>query len=159
MHLVQLARGVAVAHAPDPAPLPQQPDDLGPAQHGERRVRRGVLDEEVEEVPLRHEGEIAVPAGQPPEVRDREGALVGGDGDLLGSLLRHLRERLPEPRLVEDPQGGRVDGVAAEVAQEVRVLLQHQHVHAGAGEQQREQRPCRPTPRDDDGRALHPATL
>ena len=53
--------------------------------------------------------------------------------------MRQRVERLAEPEFVQQPQRRRVHGVAAEVAQEVRVLLQHGHVDAGAGEQQAEE--------------------
>ena len=42
-----------------------------------------------------------------------------------------------EPQLVQQAQRAGVHGVAAEVAQEVGVLLHHRDVHPGAGEQQR----------------------
>ena len=39
-----------------------------------------------------------------------------------------------------------MDGVAAEVAQEVGVLLQHDHIDAGTGEQEAEHHPGGPPP-------------
>ena len=40
-----------------------------------------------------------------------------------------------EPELVENFEGGRMDGVAAKVAQEIAVLLEDNDRHAGAGKQ------------------------
>jgi hypothetical protein len=49
--------------------------------------------------------------------------------------VRPLEKRLEQPKLCHDLKGRRVNGVAAEVAEEIGVLLQHHHLDAGAGEQ------------------------
>src|SRR5271163_837124 len=47
-----------------------------------------------------------------------------------------MQELVDEPQLVHDAQGGRMHSVAAEVAQEVIVLLQDNNPDPGAGKQQ-----------------------
>ena len=61
----------------------------------------------------------------------------------------------PKPQLVEQRQRGRVDRVAAEVPQEVTVLLDHRHPQPRPGQQQPEHRPRRPAPRDHAVDPLH----
>ena len=46
-------------------------------------------------------------------------------------------QRVEEAEFVEDPQRRRVDRVAAKIAQEVGVLLEHRNLQPGAREQQR----------------------
>ena len=41
-----------------------------------------------------------------------------------------------------------MDGVAAEIAQEIGMLFEHQRLHAGAGEQQARHHPGRPAADD-----------
>ena len=55
-------------------------------------------------------------------------------------------EALAEAELVEQGEGGGVHGVAAEVAQEVGVLLQHRDLDAGAGHEQPRTIPAGPPP-------------
>ncbi len=62
--------------------------------------------------------------------------------------------RVAEAELVDQVQGGGVHGVAAEVPQEVLVLLQHGDLDTGAGHEQAEHHPGRATADDEAGRAL-----
>ena len=48
------------------------------------------------------------------------------------TFWRQLEELVEQTKLVHHVQCRGMDGVAAKVAQEVGVLLQHQHIHAGA---------------------------
>ncbi len=116
-------------------------------------VARGLLGEEVEEIPLRHEGDELRVGGEVGEVRHGE-ALAADDRGEAGDLgVRELEEAVEEAELVEALEGGGVDGVAAEVAEEVGVLFEHGDGKASAGEQQAEHHPCR-TAADDAG-VLH----
>src|SRR5262249_49007997 len=70
-------------------------------------------------------------------------------GSQLADLLVRTRQELVErPQLVHDLERRRVDRVAAEVAEEVAVLFEHEHVHAGAGQEDAEHHPGRPSARD-----------
>ena len=51
-------------------------------------------------------------------------------------------EGVEQAELADDLEGGRVDGVAAEIAQEIGMLLEHDHVDAGAREQEAEHEPA-----------------
>ena len=99
----------------------------------------GVGGEEVEEVPLRHEGDELCVGGEMGEV-GRWGSVWppmthGEAGDLL---VRECEELVEEAELVEELERGGMDGVAAEVAEEVFVLFEHGDVDAGAGEEEAE---------------------
>ena len=58
--------------------------------------------------------------------------------ELAHLLMRPLEELVEQPELVHDLERRGMDGVAAEVAEEIGVLLQHRHLDAGAGEQKPE---------------------
>ena len=78
---------------------------------------------------------MLVRARQPAEIADLDGAAVALQGGAVEAALGERGEARSEAELVEQGQGGGVDGVAAEVAQEVGVLLQDGDRDAGAGEQ------------------------
>ena len=84
---------------------------------------------------------------------------VGEVGDLhvlvaeLGAearhfLVRQLQEFVEQAELVHHVQRRGMDGVAAEVAQEVAVLLQHDGPHAGARQQEAQHHAGRPAAHD-----------
>ena len=54
-----------------------------------------------------------------------------------------LRELVEQTELAHHVEGRGMDGVAAEVAQEVAMLLEHDDVDAGAREQEAEHEPAR----------------
>jgi hypothetical protein len=68
--------------------------------------------------------------------------------------VRERGEASAEAELVEQLLGGRVDGVPAEVAQEVAVLLKDCDVDACPGEQKAENHAGRAAADDSAGRAL-----
>jgi len=95
-----------------------------------------LLRKEIEEIPLRHQGDEPAP--------NREVAHVG-DGDLFvchparqlaDFIMRALQEFVEQPEFAEQLEGRGMDRVAAEIAEEIRVLLQNLHLAARASEQQ-----------------------
>jgi len=146
--LVLGARLVAVGHPHHPAPLLEHGERLGLHAQLEAGQPAGLADDEVEEVPLGHEGDVPVAAGQPAEVGQGEVAGVGGDLHDRRLAVGQAEQLPGQPELVEQPQGRGMQRVAAEVAQEVGVLLEHQHLDPGPGQQQPEHGPGRPAPGD-----------
>ena len=57
-------------------------------------------------------------------------------GQLAQLLVRALEEIVEDAKLVHHLERRGMDGVAAEVAQEIGVLFQHDDIDAGAGEQE-----------------------
>ena len=121
---------VDVPDARDAVPVAQQLARLGVAAQRERRLLPGRVGQQVEQVPLRHQRDVLVGARQPPQVGDGEAAVVELHLHAVQQPVRDACEALAEAELVEQGEGGRVHGVAAEVAQEVGVLLQHRDLDA-----------------------------
>src|SRR5215475_5194101 len=75
-----------------------------------------------------------------------------GAGDLLvleldlhppQFLMRQPQEFIEHPKLMHQLQCGGMDGVATKIAEEVRVLFEHDHLNACAGEQKSKHHSCR----------------
>ena len=145
---------VAPPHPGDPAAAPAQVRDLGVAQQRERRLLLGGRGEHVEQVPLRDHRDERVPDGEPRQVGDRRRARVEDDPRLLDRLPRQLGEAVPETQLVDQRHRRDVDGVAAEVPQEVAVLLQHGDLDPGPREHQPQHDPGGPAADDRARRPL-----
>ena len=80
------------------------------------------------------------------EIRDGDGVIPDPRGQSRQLLMRQREESIEDAELVHQLQGRRVDGVAAEVAQEIGVLLQHHDVDAAAGEEKAEHHSRRSAP-------------
>ena len=93
--------------------------------------RLASVGDEIEEVPLRHQRDELAARRQVREVGDRHRFAGDVPGQAAHFLVRACEERLEDAELVEQFERGRMDGVAAEVAEEVGVLLEHGDVHAG----------------------------
>ena len=109
----------------------------------EARVAPAVRGEKIEKIPLRHQrDELAVGrhVGQIDELHAFVADLTAQPLDLL---VRQLEELVEQPELVHQLQRRGMDGVAAKVAQEIRVLLEHDDIDAGAREQEAEHHPGR----------------
>src|SRR5205823_858917 len=68
---------------------------------------------------------------------------------MVEPVVRPLEEALEHPELIEDFHRRGVDCVAAEIAEEVRVLFEDQHAAAGACEKQPGHHAGRPAANDD----------
>src|SRR5439155_13149228 len=126
---------------------------LGAAQQVEGRVLRCLAAEELQEVPLRDEGDVRRGDRQVAEVADDHVPAGDAPVDPVRLLVRQFQELGQQAQLVQDLQRRRVDGVAAEVAEEVGVLLQDGDVDPGPGQQQPEDHAGGPAA-DDAARGL-----
>jgi len=108
---------------------------------------------EVEKVPLRHERDELSPRRQVREIGESGLKAAETTSQTVRLGVRALQERVVEAELVQDFQGRWMHSVAAEVAQEVGVLLEHQHGHADARQQEPRHHPRRPAA-DDAARNL-----
>jgi hypothetical protein len=70
------------------------------------------------------------------EVGDGHALLAELGAELRHFLVRQLQEFVEQAKLVHHVQRRGMDGVTAEVAQEVAVLLQHDAFHPGARQQE-----------------------
>jgi hypothetical protein len=114
----------------------------------EARVALAVRGQEIEEIPLRHQRDELAARRQVTEVH--EGELLGTEraAERVRLGVRQGEEFVDQAELVHHLEGRGMDGVAAKVAQEVGVLLEHHHVHAGACEQEAEHHAGRATAND-----------
>ena len=104
------------------------------------------LAEEIQKVPLRHQGDEFAGGRQIAEIAD--GEMPAADLQIGGTDLavRKFEKFLQQPQLVHHFQGRGMHRVAAEIAQEILVLLQHGDVDAGAGQKKAQHHPGRPPP-------------
>ena len=103
---------------------------------------------------MRDHRHIRVPHLEPAQVGDHDApATAERKGHLPQLALRQRGEALTQAQFVEQLQRRRVHRVATEVAQKVRVLLQHGDLDAGPGEQQPEDHTSRSAADNKAGRA------
>src|ERR1700688_101842 len=104
----------------------------------ELRVGFGFFSDEIQEIPLGHEADEFAVHGKMGQIRDDDGEIVNGGSDLQKLLMRDAQKIIEEAELVHELEGGRVNGVAAEIAEEVVVFFEDKDFDAGAGEKEAE---------------------
>jgi hypothetical protein len=97
---------------------------------------RGLCGEEVEEVPLGHEGDEFCVGGYVTEIGDGKRLAADDEGEVGDLLVREGEKGVEDAQLVHEIEGGGMDGVAAEVAKEVFVFFKDGDVNPLAGEQE-----------------------
>ena len=129
------------AHADDAPVLLDQAGRLGLHAQVERCVALASLGQEVEEVPLRHQRDEFAVRRQMAKITH----LYAFGADLrahrFDPLMRQLQEFIDEAELEHQFERRRMNRVAAEVAEEIGVLLQHHDANAGARQQESEHHP------------------
>ena len=146
-HLERGLCGLA-SHALDAAALLDQRLCLGLHQQlvGGKSLR--LVDHEIEKVPLRHHGDVGRLHGQMGQVGNADALRAEAAHHGLHLLVREAKEIIEKSQLVHDLHGRGVDGVAAEVTQEVGVLFEHDGLHARAREEIAEHQSGRPAAGD-----------
>ena len=95
------------------------------------------------------------------EIGEDDLVIADDAADLTHFRVGQLEKLIEQAELVHDLQRRRMDGVAAEVAQEIGMLLEHDHIEARAGEQEAEHYPGRSASGDRttrrDGFVDHPS--
>src|SRR4030095_14650824 len=104
--------------------------------------------QKIEKVPLRHECDEFAMRRQLAEIGDDHSVAVYYTAQLTQLLMRLLQELIQQTKLVHQLQSGRMNGIAAKIAKEIGVLLQHRHGYAGSGEQIANHHSGRPTTND-----------
>ena len=145
---VQHAVGTSGADADHSVAFADQVGGLGAHQQAERRKAVRLVREEVEEIPLRHQGDELRLGRQVGEIGDLEEAAADLHAQRADFAVGPSEERVQQAEFVHHLHGGGMHGVAAEIAQEVGVLFQHDHIDAGAREQEAEHHPGRPAADD-----------
>ena len=88
------------AHAGHRAPVLDQVGDLGLHHQPEVRVGLRLVGEEVEEVPLRHEGDEVAARRQMREIGEHHAVLADLPDELAQLLMRPLEELVEQAKLV-----------------------------------------------------------
>ena len=122
--------------------------DLGLHPEVEGRIALRVLGDEVQKIPLRHERDEATASRQVREVGDRDLDVPDNAAHAGCLLVRPLQELVQEAQLVQHLERRRVNGVAAEVPEEVSVLLQDHDVDPRPRQQEAQHHPGRTAARD-----------
>ena len=136
---LERASGVVGAHAGDAAALLDQIGRLRPHAQMERRITLAVLGEEIEEIPLRHQRDELAAGRQVAEIGDGISRVAERMRRSVAAFsCGSLQELVEQAELVHQLERRGMDGVAAEIAQEVGVLLEHDDVDAGARQQEAE---------------------
>ena len=122
--------------------------------HAQRKMGRArrLAGQEIEEVPLRHHRDEAAARRKAAEVGEFQAVLAELRLDLGDAVVRQLEQPLEKAELRHDFKGGGMKRVAAEVAQEIRVLLEDQGADAGARKHEPEQHAGGPAAGDDHAR-------
>src|SRR5262249_12030975 len=130
------------AHSGDAAALLDQIDGLRAHAQVERRITATPVGEKIEKVPLRHDRDELAAGRQIAKIG--EGVLLTAEdcADVGRFLMRQLQEIVEQAELAHHVQRRGMNGVAAEIAQEVGMLREHDDVDAGAREQEAEHEPA-----------------
>ena len=103
----------------------------------ECRIFATALGQEVQEIPLRHQRDELAVGWETREIRDLDRRARDSYARSLELVVRK-REKVVEPtQLVKKFQRRRMHGIAAKIAEEVRIFLQDDHVDAGTRQQDR----------------------
>ena len=120
----------------------------------DRRWIAALRGKEIEEVPLRHQRDELRLGRQMRKIGDRQWCVAKLSGELEDLLVRKLQKLIEPAKFVHHLQCRGMNSVAAEVAKEVGMLLEHRHVDALPGEQQPQHDAGRTTTGDRHRRRL-----
>ena len=84
---------------------------------------------------MRHEGDEGIFHVEPAEIGDPHRRAAEHAVHLLQPLMRQFQESVDQPEFVHHLQGRGMHGVAAEIAEEIGMLLQHHDVDPGAAQE------------------------
>ena len=106
------------------------------------------LCKEIQELPLRHHGDVLACGGQVRKIRQFEIGVSDLDSKLVHLVVRTGQEPVQHAEFVHDLKGRRVNGVTAKIAQEVGMLFQDDNIDPGTRQQEARHHSSRPTTGD-----------
>jgi hypothetical protein len=117
----------------------------------ELRIGASFFGDEIEEVPLGHEADEFAVDRQVRKIGDGDGEIVDDCADFAELLVRDAEEIIEEAEFVDELEGGGVNGVPAEVAEEVGVFFEDEDLDACASEEEAEDHACGAAAGDEAG--------
>src|SRR5947209_885359 len=136
------------AHAGDAISFLDQVDRLSLHAQTEARIAPAVTAKKIEKIPLRHQRDEFAARRQVAEIDEGELLSPERAAERARFRVRQLEEFIEQAELGHDLERRRMNGVAAKIAQEILVLLQHADIHAAAREQEAEHHPGGPAADD-----------
>jgi hypothetical protein len=127
-----------------------QPLDFTFHRKSERRKRRRLVAQEIEEIPLRHHRDERRGRVQMAQVAENDFLPGNRAARFRQAVMWPLKKTLKHPQFVQYLHRRRVDGVTAKIAEEVSMLFQHQRVDSRTRKQQSGHHPGRPAAHDHD---------
>lgn len=113
-----------------------QPRNLGFHAQGKTGKHFAFIAQEIQKVPLRHHRDEWCGHGKMAEVGNLEPLPIEFELPAGDAVMRAREEPLEHAQFMQEFHGRGVHSVAAEIAEEIGVLFQHQRLDACAGEQQ-----------------------
>jgi hypothetical protein len=95
----------------------------------------GLSREEVQKIPLRHEGDKFAARRQTREIGDRNLVTIENTAYFAQFLVRQLQKFVEQSELIQELKRRRMNGVASEIAVEIGVFFQNNHIHSGTCEE------------------------
>jgi hypothetical protein len=123
-------------HADDAAALLYEIGRFRLHHEAEAMVASAVLRHEIEEIPLRHENQELAGGRQSREIRHRDAGATDLPPKRPDLVMWQAQERVQQSKFVHQFESRGMYGVATEVAQEIRLFLQHNHIDALACQQE-----------------------
>ena len=131
-----ISRRRAGTHAGDAAVFLDEIRDFRLHPQMEGGILCSFASDEVEEVPLRHQRDERAAGPQMGEIGDADALAAEDAGEVPRLLVWQLEKFVQQAELADHVERRRMNGVAAEIAQKVLVLLQHDDIDAGPRQQE-----------------------
>ena len=106
-------------------------------------IGTGFARQEIQQVPLRHEGNERIARVQMREVSHQNILAIEDAAQQMRLFVRQVQQFVGEAQFVHRLQGGGMNGVAAKIAQEVGMFFENDHIDAAARQQGAEHEPGR----------------
>ena len=97
---------------------------------------------------MRHQRQKMAVSGEVREIRNGDGFVADLAGKLSHFLMRTFQELVQNAKFIHDFKRRRMDCVAPEITQKIRVFFEHEHINALARQQESQHHPGRTTSGD-----------
>ncbi len=95
----------------------------------------GVVGHEIQEIPLRHQGDKFAVRGEMSEISDCRLHVANLHANITKLVVRKLQELVEKSKVMQRFERGGMDRVTAKIAQKIRVFFENQHFDASSRQQ------------------------